>query len=100
MPFQNNKDYQFDKATIATVNRVGGVYGLAQPIAGKPGWYKVLYVGKAVDLRKRLSDHLNDPPGPGITHFFAEVHGTELGRTQREEVLIKEFDPPYNTLLR
>lgn len=98
MPFVNTVAYDFNEATIRTVNRVGGVYGLSMP--GKPGHHIILYVGKAEDLRERLSQWLNNPPGPGITHFFADVIAGDAARTLREAQLIQEFQPRYNTLLK
>jgi len=100
MPFQNTKVYSFDRQTLSTINEIGAIYGLARRNPSRSGWYTILYVGKATNLRKRLNDHLNDPPGRGITHFFAEAVATEAGRTQREAVLIGEFRPAYNTLLK
>jgi excinuclease UvrABC nuclease subunit len=78
----------------------GGVYGLAKPNPLRPGFYVILYVGKTGDLRKRLSDHLNNPPVSGATHFFAEAIDGDAARTQREYALIQEFKPTGNTLLK
>ncbi len=100
MPFANTTSYAFDAATIRTVNSVGGVYGLSRPMPNRPGYHEILYVGKAADLHGRLTQWLNSPPGPGITHFFAEVVSGEAARTLREAQLIQEFQPRYNTLLK
>jgi len=35
-----------------------------------------------------------------VTFFFAEAHGTDAARTQREYALIQEFKPVGNTLLK
>ena len=64
------------------------------------GATSILYVGKTGDLQKRLREHLNNPPVAGITHVFAEAIGTDAARTQREYVLIQEFKPVGNTLLK
>jgi hypothetical protein len=98
MPFSQGP-FAFTNAGINSANEVGSVYGLARPSAS---WnrYTILYVGKTGNLRKRLQEHFNNPPVSGITHFFAEVHGTEAGRTQREYALIQEFKPVGNILLR
>jgi len=98
MPFANTEVYNFNKQTIDRVNRVGGVYGLACPMSGKPGWYTILYVGKTGDLNERLCYHYNNPPVAGITHFFVEAIPTDAVRTRREEQLISEFKPVGNTL--
>jgi excinuclease UvrABC nuclease subunit len=100
VPFTNTVAYDFDARTIRTVNNVGGVYGLSTPIPTRPGFHEILYVGKAGDLRERLGQWLNKPPGQGITHFFAEVIPGEAARILREAQLIKEFQPRYNTLLK
>ena len=73
---------------------------MAKPALLIPGRYTILYVGKTGDLRKRLKEHLNNPPVSGITHFFAEALGTDAARTQREYALIQEFKPIGNTLLK
>lgn len=99
MPFSHGP-YQFSSATIGTAIESGGVYGLARPSLASLGRYTILYVGMTGNLRKRLQEHYNNPPVPGITHFFAEVHGTEAARTQREIALIQEFKPVGNTLLK
>lgn len=100
MPFQNSNVYHFNQVTINTVNEVGGVYGLAKAQVQNLGYYTVLYVGKSVNLRKRLQEHLTNPPVAGITHFFADRVDTEAERTQREAQLIAEFKPVGNTQLK
>jgi hypothetical protein len=87
----------FNERTIKTVYEVEGVYGLAQP-ASAPNHFAILYVGQSPNLRERLNDHLNNPPAPGITHFFAESIDNEEGRDLRERQLIAELKPvgiPY-----
>src|SRR2546425_279801 len=71
MPFRGS-GYAFDQATIATVYEVGAVYGLFKPSA-RAGWSDCLYVGKTDNLRRRLAEHLSNPPVAGATQFFAEV---------------------------
>jgi excinuclease UvrABC nuclease subunit len=100
MPF-NYGPYPFNEAGINSMVESGGVYGLAKPNRGtSPLTYTILYVGKSGNLRQRLREHLNNPPASGITHFFAESIGTDAARTQREYVLIQEFKPVGNTLLK
>ena len=96
MPFSGSA-YAFTQAGAAVANPVGAVYGLFR---WQPGRYICLYVGKTDNLRRRLAEHLNNPPIAGITHWFAEAHETELRRTAREAMLITEFQPPGNTVGR
>ena len=98
MPFAHGP-YVFSDAGIDGIKDVGGVYGLAQRQI-VTGSYVILYVGKTDSLPTRLRAHLNNPPAAGITHFFAEAHSTDAGRTQREKALIKEFMPLANTQLK
>jgi len=92
--------YHFTEAGINGINEVGGVYGLAKQNLYSLNSYQILYVGKTVNLRKRLKEHYNNPPAVGITHFFAEAISTDAARTQREYALIQEFKPIGNTLLK
>jgi len=98
MPFAGNA-YDFNARFLATVNEVGAVYGLFRP-SNRVGYFDCLYVGKTDNLRRRLLEHLNNPPIAGATHFFAEVIGTEQQRTAREAELIREFNPPGNVMGR
>ena len=93
----NGQAYRFDQQTVQTVNEVGGVYGLARY---EQNTYYILYVGESVNLRRRLTEHLNNPPARGITHFFAEVIPNQAQRLARETVLIQEFNPVGNTVGR
>jgi excinuclease UvrABC nuclease subunit len=97
MPFGHGP-YPFTEYGINNIQESGGVYGLARPATLNT--YTILYVGKTGNLRKRLKEHLNNPPVPGITHFFAERWDTDAARTQREYALIQEFKPVGNTLLK
>jgi len=97
MPFQFGP-WDFTQAGINRVGEMGGVYGLARPTLANRARFTILYVGKTGNLRARLREHLNIPPASGITHFFAEAHGTDAVRTQREVSLIQEFQPVGNTL--
>ena len=60
--------------------------------------YENLYVGLTDNLRRRLTEHFNNPPIAGVTHFFAEAWATAAERKQREAELIREFNPPGNTV--
>ena len=85
MPFGHGP-YAFTKADIELAIESGSVYGLAKPSLANLKSYVILYVGKTVNLRKRLQEHFNNPPVSGITHFFADAT-TEAERTQREYAL-------------
>jgi hypothetical protein len=89
--------YAFDAKTIAGHQNHGFcVYGLSRS-ASQSG---IAYVGKSTTLRDRLTYWLNNPPGRGLTHFYAEAFKTEALMTAREEQLIKELKPVLNTLLK
>ena len=96
IPFSGNA-YAFNKATIDTVYGIGGVYGLFR-WDPRTSQYVNLYVGSTDNLRRRLAEHFNNPPIAGVTHFFAEAWTTAAQRTQREAELIREFNPPGNTV--
>jgi excinuclease ABC subunit C len=74
---------------------------------------RVLYVGKALDLRSRVSSYflgsadLLNTRGPEIAHMAARVEDidfldceTEVDALLRENRLIKDIQPPFNALLR
>src|SRR5260221_671526 len=94
MPFRGS-GYAFDQATIATVYEVGAVYGLFKPSA-RAGWSDCLYVGKTDNLRRRLADHLNNPPVAGAAQFFADVLSSEQHRAERKTSFLFDFHPPKN----
>jgi excinuclease UvrABC nuclease subunit len=58
------------------------------------------YVGRSTTLRDRLTFWLNNPPGSGLTQFYAEALLTEAAMIAREEELIKQLKPVLNTLLK
>lgn len=87
--------YAFNYATLSRVGEVGGVYCLLQQSA-TPNRFNVLYVGLSEDLRRRLLEHYNNPPIAGTTHFHVEGIPGALARAQREQALIREFNPPGN----
>jgi len=89
--------FAFDKATVAQHQNNGFcVYGLSRSV--NQSW--IAYVGRSTTLRDRLTYWLNNPPGRGLTHFYAEAFQTEAAMIAREEELIKELKPVLNTLLK
>jgi hypothetical protein len=98
MPFGGSA-YTFSTQVIDSVNEVGAVYGLFRYSAQNSTYY-CLYVGQTDNLRRRLQEHLNNPPVAGSTHFFAELYNISLQRSARERALIAEFQPVGNNLLR
>ena len=91
IPFSGNA-FAFNDPTIKTIKEISGVYGLFR-YNQYTRIYENLYVGETDNLRRRLTEHFNNPPIAGVTHFFAEV---TLQRKQREAELIREFNPPGN----
>ena len=85
----------FNSRTLDTVNEVGGVYVLLQQTT-TPNYYNILYIGLSEDLRRRLSEHYNNPPIQGITHFHVEAIANAVQRGLRERALISQFNPPGN----
>ena len=67
---------------------------------------RVLYVGKAVDLKERIKQHLKSD-NPKIQELIKETKEIEIIELDseaeallKESELIKKFDPPFNQLLR
>jgi len=74
----------------------------------RSGTGRVLYVGKAVSLRRRLASYFNNGSvPPKIKRMLGQVEtiehrqlGSELEALLEESRLIKHYQPPFNTLLR
>jgi len=89
---------------------------LLQNLPEKPGVYlmkeasgKIIYVGKAKNLRERVSSYYSQPLGytrkmDGLIESIAQIDhietGSELEALLLESRLIKKYQPRYNTLLR
>jgi len=86
--------HPFDNATLSRVSAIGGVYVLLRQTTLTD--FTILYVGLSEDLRRRLCEHLNNPPIRGITHFHVEPMANAVQRSLRERYLISVFNPPGN----
>lgn len=84
-------------------------------LTNQPGVYmmydssqKLLYIGKAKNLRKRVSSYFNASPKPlktmalvrRIADIQVSVVSSETESLLLEQSLIKTHRPPYNILLR
>ena len=85
-------------------------------IPKKPGVYRfynkdsvAIYVGKAKNLKSRVSSYFNDLPGQNrktykmvseISHIEFTIVNTEFDALLLENSLIKEYQPKYNILLK
>ena len=90
------------KRFLSTVSTTPGVYRMLNARD------EVIYVGKAGNLRKRLSSYFRKDPGSAKTHaMVAQISNVEVTLTNTESEalllennLIKKFRPRYNVLLR
>jgi excinuclease ABC subunit C len=72
------------------------------------GLDRILYIGKAVNLRARVTSYFSNARRDGRTRDLVgcartiryEVAGSELDALFRESALIKRHQPPYNRMLR
>lgn len=89
------------QTNIAALPPESGVYRYLD------GLGKVLYVGKAKHLKKRVASYFSGQNSPRITAMLAQAQGLEITVTDSENEalileanLIKRFRPPYNVLLK
>ena len=95
-------DQTFDhKAFLKTLTQAPGVYRMIDVNE------KVLYVGKAKDLKRRVSSYFTRSHNKRIHHMVSQIHHIEIIVTHTEAEalllennLIKEFSPRYNILLK
>lgn len=78
---------------------VAGIYCFAY-LEG--GTWRVMYVGQASSFADRIPSHERwaDASRRGATHVLAMPVSTQAARDRIEEALIRELQPPLNTLLR
>lgn len=88
---------------------IAGVYAIVVPdISSMPRPFRLLYVGESTDMSKRLTDQHEK-----YAHWKREANGqalyfaycmaitwTEKQRKDAESAIIKEYNPPCNTMLR
>jgi excinuclease Cho len=87
-----------DRASLDALPRLPGVY-LFRDAVGAP-----LYIGKSVSIRARVLAHLRTPEEAAMLAATARVDHVrtagEVGALLLESQLIKEWQPPFNAMLR
>jgi DNA polymerase-3 subunit epsilon len=120
-PKRTRADAEIQSLTNRATARVGDVLspevkGMIKNLPEKPGVYlmkeasgKIIYVGKAINLRKRVKQYYSEPLGytrkmEGLAEAIRQIDHTETGSELEalllESKLIKQYLPRYNTLLR
>jgi excinuclease ABC subunit C len=98
----SDREHPFDhKAFLATLTNRPGVYRMLSEGGD------VLYVGKAKDLKRRVSSYFTRASNARIQSMVSQIRGIEVTVTHTEAEalilennLIKSFKPRYNVLLR
>jgi DNA polymerase-3 subunit epsilon len=92
-----------DRSLLADIPKKPGVYLMRDVHGG------IIYVGKAKNLRDRVSSYYSQPLGytrkmdgllESIARIDVEVAGCELEALMLESQLIRRYQPRYNTALR
>ena len=92
-----------DRSLLATVPKAPGVYLM------RDANERVVYVGKAKNLRDRVATYFSQPLGytrkidgliESLSRIQVEVVGSELEALLLESQLIRRYQPRYNTALR
>jgi DNA polymerase III epsilon subunit family exonuclease len=92
-----------DRSILATIPRAPGVYIM------RDANERVVYVGKAKNLRDRVGSYFSQPLGytrkmdgliESLARIEVEVVGSELEALLLESQLIRRYQPRYNTALR
>jgi DNA polymerase III epsilon subunit family exonuclease len=92
-----------DRSLLADIPRAPGVYLM------RDANERVVYVGKAKNLRDRVSTYFSQPLGytrkmdgliESLSRIQVEVVGSELEALLLESQLIRRYQPRYNTALR
>jgi DNA polymerase III subunit epsilon len=92
-----------DRSHLAEIPKRPGVYIM------RDAFEKVIYVGKAKNLRDRVGSYYSQPLGytrkmdgllESIARIDVEVTGCELEALLLESQLIKRFQPRYNSAMR
>jgi hypothetical protein len=96
----------FAPALIAPIQ---GIYAIVVPdIAYKPRQFRLLYLGETADFSKRLTDQhekyahwKREANGQALYYaYYMTINWTEQQRKDAECALIKQYNPPCNTMLR
>jgi excinuclease ABC subunit C len=102
------------EAEAAQQDRAGRLAEQRRGLPDQPGVYlfrdsrgRVIYVGKAKSLRKRVASHFSNPTLYGTTtltdevdHIEALVVATEAEALLTEQTFIKQYKPRFNIRLR
>ena len=92
-----------DRSLLATIPKAPGVYLM------RDANERVVYVGKAKNLRDRVASYFSQPLGytrkmdgliESLSRVQVEVVGSELEALLLESQLIRRYQPRYNTALR
>jgi excinuclease ABC subunit C len=102
------------EAEAAQEDRAGRLAGQRRSLPDQPGVYlfrdargRMIYVGKAKSLRKRVASHFSNPTLYGATALIDEVDqieslvvATEAEALLTEQTFIKQYKPRFNIRLR